>query len=177
VTEPEGTDGGPVVDAAGPEQGAETEQTGSPEELLKEAQRTAVNERRLRNRMERELTALKAAALTDSEKAVEEAKASGRKEGARTAGTKLAAAEFRARAAEAKLPSIAALLEVVDLAKFVDDDGEPDDDAIQAVVDKLAEGLAAVSNGTSKPRAPDIPKGIAPKAVDDDWLRSMMKQS
>jgi hypothetical protein len=147
-----------------------------PEERIKHLTSKYEIERKHRNKAERELAQLRNSQLTESEKAVEEAKAVGRKEGARSAGVRLVAAEFRAKAAEAKLPSVSTLLDVIDLTKFVDDAGEPDTEMIQNAVDKIAEGLAAAENGRGKVRAPEIPKGVHPKIVDEDWLRSKIDQ-
>ena len=133
-------------------------------------------ERRLRKKFERELMDLKNNALSESEKAIEEARSTGRKEGAKSAGVRLAAAEFRAKAAEAKLPGVASLLEVIDLTRFVDDDGEPDAELIQATIDKITDGLAAAENGRAKVKAPDVPKGVRPNVADEDFIRSVMGQ-
>jgi O-succinylbenzoate synthase len=148
-----------------------------PDDQLREATKKYEAERKVRARVERELAQLRASSLSESEKAVEEARAAGRKEGAKQAGVRLVAAEFRAKAAEARLPNLGPLLDVLDLTRFVDDDGEPDSDAIQAAVERISEGLATTDSGKAAPKAPDIPKGVHPKsAADTDWLRSLMKQ-
>jgi hypothetical protein len=146
------------------------------EERAKTAASRYESERRKASRLEKELNALRAGQLSESEKAIEEARVAGRKEGARSAGVRLVAAEFRAKAAEAKLPGVGSLLDVIDLTKFVDDDGEPDTELIQAAIDKIADGLAAADNGRAKVKAPEIPKGVRPKVGDDDWIRSIVDQ-
>jgi len=154
----------------------ETTEPEAPEDQVKQATSRYEIERRRANRLERELAQLRTSQLSESEKAIEEAKAVGRTEGAKSAGVRLAAAEFRAKAAEAKLPNIGALLDVMDLTRFVDEAGEPDAELIQATIDKIAEGLAAAENGRGKTKAPEIPKGVNPKVADQDWLRTVMNQ-
>jgi hypothetical protein len=164
-----------------PEQAETTEpekqQPPSGDEQIKTVQTRFEAEQRLRKKLEKELTQLRTSQLTESEKAVEEAKAVGRKEGARSVGARLAAAEFRARAAEAKLPSISSLLEVMDLSRFVDENGEPDAEVIQETIDKIREGLAAAENGRSKPKTPEVPKGVRPALGEEDWIRSVVNRA
>jgi hypothetical protein len=119
-------------------------------------------ERRRAAAAEGQVTKLKNASLSDQERAVAEAKLAGRTEALQGAGAKLAAAEFRAAAA-GRLADPAAALEVVDLAKFVNDQGEVDSAKITGLVDKLA-GLAPPPTPGSVPGGP---RGGAPS---DDFL-------
>jgi len=86
------------------------------------------------------------AALSDTEKAVAEAKAAGAAEASAKTGARLARAEFRAAAA-GKVPpdALDGFLEYADLTKFVGADGEPDEKAIAAAVKKLT-GTAGGTN-------------------------------
>lgn len=85
---------------------------------------------------QKELEKLRSASLSDTERAVAEAKAAGRTEALIETGRRLAAAEFRAAAAAAGL-DVAEVLDLVDLARFVGEDGTPDEKAIAAAVNKL----------------------------------------
>jgi hypothetical protein len=129
-------------------------------------------EARERRKLEKRLADLETANQSDSEKAVAAARAEGHSEALKTAGARLAAAEFRAQAA-GKLADPAAAVEYLDMAKFVTDDGEPDTDAIGQAVERLV--AAASSPGGSKPKPPTVPNGAqAPAAsADSDWLRSV----
>jgi uncharacterized protein YbjT (DUF2867 family) len=154
----------------------EQQQSAEPADQVKMMTTKFEAERRLRKKFEKELVELRNNALTESEKAIEEARSTGRREGAKSAGVRLVAAEFRAKAAEAKLPGVTSLLEVIDLTRFVDDDGEPDTELIQSAIDKISDSLAAVENGKPKAKAPEIPKGVRPKVGDDDFIRTILGQ-
>lgn len=77
-------------------------------------------------------------AMSESERAVEEAKQAARAEAATAYGKRLARTEFDALAGR-RNPDFdtASALEYVDLGKFVGDDGEPDTKAIKAAVERL----------------------------------------
>ncbi len=134
---------------------------------LKAVENTLASERGLRTKAEKRLAEQSQAAMTETEKAIATAKDEGRAEALKQAGQRLALAEFRARAV-GKLADPDAAVEYLDVAKFVKDDGEPDTDAIQAAVDKLA---ALVG----KPAAPNVPNGPRPDPGESDWLRSVIK--
>lgn len=96
-------------------------------------------ERRARKAAERELAAERKKNMTDTERAIAEAKTTAAAEAARAAGPRLVRAELRAAAAEAGLPKDAldGFLEYADLGRFLTDDGEPDSKAIAAAVKRL----------------------------------------
>lgn len=85
-----------------------------------------------------ELEKQRKSAMTDAERAIEEAKQSARAEATSAFGQRLARTEFDALAGR-RNPEFdtASALEYVDLGKFVGDDGEPDKKAIQAAVERL----------------------------------------
>src|SRR4051812_37967182 len=87
---------------------------GSPENLRADL----AKERRERQRLARELDAEKAKGLTESERAIAEAKAAGRQEAATEAGKRLARAEIRAAAASAGLKVSDDDLDDLDMGKF-----------------------------------------------------------
>lgn len=96
----------------------------------------------------KELEALKASTMNETEKAVAAAKAEGRTEALREAGTVLVKAEIRAAAA-GRAVDIDALLDGIDPARFIDTDGNPDRDEITKWVDRVAPaptGAAGVPN-------------------------------
>jgi hypothetical protein len=77
-------------------------------------------------------------AMSESERAIEEAKQAARSEAALSFGKRLARTEFDAHAGR-RNPDYdsAAALEFIDLARFVGEDGEPDVKAIKAAVERL----------------------------------------
>lgn len=78
------------------------------------------------------------ATMTEAERQVAEAKATGRSEAVTEFGKRLARTEFDALAGR-RNPDFdtASALEWVDLARFVGEDGEPDTKAIKAAVERL----------------------------------------
>jgi hypothetical protein len=87
--------------------------------------------------------------MIDDEKALQAARDQGRAEAFKAAGLRIAAAEFRAVAA-GKLADPAAALEVLDLSRFVSDEGEVDSADLTAVVAKLAAALRPDRGGQGK---------------------------
>lgn len=99
----------------------------------------------------KELEKVRAAAMTETEKAVAEAKAAGVAEAARQAGPRIVRAEFRAAAAgQVDKQTLDAYLEDVDLTKFLTDDGEPDIKAIEARIKRLGGGKPADFDGGAR---------------------------
>lgn len=78
------------------------------------------------------------ASMTEAQRAVAEAEARGRTTAVSEFGKRLVRTEFDAAAAR-RNPDVdtAGVLEFVDLARFVGEDGEPDVKAIKAAVDRL----------------------------------------
>lgn len=96
------------------------------------------------NALRKELDQFKQAQMSESEKAVAEAAARGRSEAITEFGQRLAAAQFVAEAAK-RNPDFdaASVLEDLNLAKYVTDDGEPDGKGIASVVERLVPERAA----------------------------------
>lgn len=111
-----------------------------------------------------ELDKVRKAQMSETEKAVADAKQAGRTEAQQAVAGRLARAEFRAAAAgRVEKDTLDGFLEYADLSKFVGDDGEPDGKAIDAVVKRLA----------GPQRAPDFDGGArttAGKATDMNTL-------
>lgn len=84
------------------------------------------------------------AAMSESDRAIEEAKQSARTEAATTYGKRLARTEFDALAGR-RNPDFdtASALVYVDLGKFLGEDGEPDAKAIKAAVERLVPAAVA----------------------------------
>lgn len=85
----------------------------------------------------RELEQVRKANQTDQEKAIEAAKDEGRKSALTEAGQRLAGAEIKA-ALSGVVPDPKAIVEDLNLAKYVNDDGEVDEDAVKALREKYA---------------------------------------
>lgn len=91
-----------------------------------------------------ELDKLREATATEQEKAIAQARKEATTEAAKSFGSRLAEAQFRVAAAGRLTDDqLDGLLEVVDLGRFVDDNGDPDIEAITSAVSRVA------------PKAPD----------------------
>jgi hypothetical protein len=84
--------------------------------------------------LQKQIDELKKAQMTDAEKAIEEAKSAGRKEGVSKVTTRLVKAELKAAAATAGVEIPKELEKLMKLEALADDDGEPDEEAIKALV-------------------------------------------
>lgn len=156
-----------------PAEGNEPEGDKPTERSREELERDRADLERALARERKDNTALKAkydrqakemteAQMSEQEKAVAKARDEGKAEALKAAGMRLAAAEFRAAAA-GKIADPAAAVDLVDLSRFVDDDGEPDSDAIAKAVDRLAAGAAPASpNG----RVPGGPRSAPEESTD-----------
>ena len=109
--------------------------------------------------LEKELDKVRKSSMSEAEKAVAEAEARGRAEAATQFGTRLVRSEFVAAAAKRNATfDASAVLDDLNLAKFVNDDGDPDQKAIAAAVNRLvpdASGPPSFEGGarTSPPPA------------------------
>lgn len=102
----------------------------------------------------KELEKVRAAAMTEQERAVSEAKAAGLAEAAKAAGPRLVRAEFRAAASgQVDKEALDAYLEDVDLTKFLGVDGEPDLKAIEARIKRLGGGKRTDFDGGARTTA------------------------
>lgn len=126
--------------------------------------------------LERELETFRKSSMTAAEVAVAEAKAAGRAEVSVEYGTRLARADFIAQAAR-RNPGFdaATILDDLNLARFVGDDGEPDIKAITGAVERLV----PVSDGQPAP-IPSLDlgtRGAAPMALNGDPLERALRNS
>lgn len=118
-----------------------------------------------------QLEALKKSQMSDTEKAIEEAKAAGRAEAHGEVGQRLAAAEIKAALAGV-VEDPASIVEDLNLAKYVTDKGDVDTEAVKALAEKFqklspGKGSADLKQGT---------RGKAAGGEQDDgekWFRSL----
>jgi hypothetical protein len=148
------------------------QQQGDPPPPGPAAESALAEERKARKAAEQRVAELEAQHLTEQEKAVKAAREEGRTEALAAAGRQLAAAEFRYLAA-GKIADPDAAVELIDLAKLVDDDGKPNRQAITALVDHLA---ALPQGQPGEPgRVPAGPRGTAPSS-SGDWIRDISRR-
>lgn len=123
--------------------------------------------RREASERDTELAKLRKQGMSEQERLVAEAREQGKAEAAAEHARQLAAAEFRAQAA-GRLADAEAALAVLDLAKLLGKDGQPD----KAAIAKLVEQLAVLPPPPGK-----VPPGPMPSAPDGqrDWLRDIQR--
>lgn len=92
-------------------------------------------------KVSKEFETWKASQLSESEKAIEDAKSSTRAEVAKEYGEKFARTAFLA-AAKGRLEKPEEILKRVDVAQFLDDKGEPDEAAITEFLDSITPAVA-----------------------------------
>jgi hypothetical protein len=87
----------------------------------------------------KELEEFRQQSMTEAERAIEQARTEARREALTEVGAKVAAAEIRA-AATGRMSGeqLATLLDNVNLARFIGDDGEVDRDAVSSFVEGIA---------------------------------------
>lgn len=135
--------------------------------LEAERNRAKSAERELRS-AQKALETERAKGLSESERAIAEAKQQGRQEAAQESGKRLARAEIRAAAASKGL-DVAEILEDLDLSRFVDESGEPDEKSIGKAITRWA----AIAPTSTRPRG-DVDQGTrgTPAAGDmNQWIR------
>lgn len=110
-----------------------------------------------------EVEKVRQASMTEAEKAVAEAETRGRTAATADFGKRLATSKFEALASK-RNPAFdtAPVLEIIDVGRFVGDDGEPDEKSITAAVEKLVPAAeAGVPNFDGGPRGtPPAPSGM-----------------
>ena len=125
-----------------PEGGAQTEPQTEPQtfdaEYVDKLRKEAARYRTEAKATASELEKVRKSSMSEAEKQVAEAEARGRAAAVTEFGKRLARTEFDALAGR-RNPDVdtSAVLEFVDLARFVGDDGEPDSKAIAAAVERL----------------------------------------
>lgn len=138
------------------------------------------NERKRFEKAERELAELRKSQMSESEKALAEARAEGRKAALGEVTERLLAAEVRAAAA-AKMADPGDAVHLLDLDGLADDDGSVDSKAVAARIDALLKDKpylakpAAGGGGSGRP-----PQGARDGGSDaasaDEYLRGLVKR-
>ena len=105
-------------------------------EYVEKLRRESADYRTRLRKLEQDAERQRKATLSEAERAVLEAETRGRTSATQEFGRRLAAAEFRAKAAQANA-NADELLDLIDVSRFVGDDGEPDSKAIDAAVKRL----------------------------------------
>lgn len=119
----------------------------------------------------KELEAIRASQMTDTEKAIAEAEKRGREATMKELGSQIAEAKLRAAAA-GKVADVDALIELVDIAKFVTAEGV-DDNAIAATIERFAKVAPAQP---APPKFGNVelgPQGDRPRQLTDADLKRM----
>lgn len=143
--------------------------TGAPGDLAAEVEKWKQLARKNEDRAKANATAatelaqLRQQSMSETERAVAVARAEGVTEATRALGARLVSAEVRAAAAGRPEAQVDALLEGMDAAKFIGDDGEPDVRAIKAWVGKTLPEADPAGTPTSSP-FPDLGQGARPGA-------------
>jgi len=160
MTDQQQTPAEPGGQQPGPQQQQNQPATDQADEL-----RTSLAEERKAHRaLQQKYAELEREHMSESEKAVAQARAEGELAGRAGAAARLAAAEFRV-AAVGKLADPDGALEVLDLGRLTGPDGEPDRKAIADAVERLA-----VAPSQQPARVPPGPRQPEPQA--DDFIRS-----
>jgi SpoVK/Ycf46/Vps4 family AAA+-type ATPase len=165
-----------TADTATPDAPADTTQTATDEapdltaelEKWKSLARKQEERAKANAKAAQELEQLKQQSMSDIERAVAEAKAEGRTEVVREASTKVALATLKAAAA-GRFELTEEFLEGVNLAAFVDDDGEVD----EAKVAKFIEGIAPKDEPRRIPDLGQGPRGSTTPLGSDPLLNSL----
>lgn len=146
VTTTTGDDGKPDTGAAGTSSAGDRDWKADAEKW-KELARKHEERAKANAGAVKELEDLKKASMTETEKAVSEAKAAGMSEGLAKGQARLVAAEVRAAAA-GRLPAeqLKELVDGLDLAKFVGDDGDVDEAKVKKLIDAVAPGMNGKRN-------------------------------
>lgn len=120
-----------------------TDGTTSTDDLARELEKWKSQSRKHEERAKanaaaaKQLEQLQQQSMNDNERAVAEARASATDEVRKVYGGRLVAAEVKAAAAGRGV-DVDALIEAIDPARFLNDEGEPDAEAITAWVDRVA---------------------------------------
>lgn len=142
---------------------------------ITKANREAAEYRKQLRAVQSDLEKLRKAQMTEAEKLVAEAETRGRTSALTEIGQRLVRAEFRAQAA-GRVDGLDDLLDDLNLAKFIGEDGEPDVKAIAARVARLAPPPPAEDPRAPGPR-PDLSQGGSRNnlALNSDALTDALK--
>lgn len=136
----EGTEGAPPEgETAPPESGQPAELGDAGKQALDRMKSERNAAKAEAKKLQTQLEELQRSAMTDQEKAIDDAKATARAEALTEVGSKIAAAEFKAAAAgRFDDATMKTLLAGLDLKAFLDDTGDVDPTKVQTFVDSIA---------------------------------------
>lgn len=140
----------PPAGNAEPQAGDAQEPQGSESISVEEAKKLRSEANALRRRTkeaEAELEKLRTASMDEHQREIEKAKAEARAEALREARVEVVQSKIEAAAA-GRFRDPAELIAYLDLSKFLTEDGDIDQEAINQAVDRLAEGVSGRTVGT-----------------------------
>jgi hypothetical protein len=148
---------------------------GDPGKKALEAERTARREaEKQRKALERELEQVRTANLSEAEKAVAEAEKRGEQNGIRRMAERLVREKFVAQAARRNPDyDASAVLDDLNLGRYLGDDGEPDTDALSAAVSRLVPAPAANPRPVGNA---DLGAHPAPLALNGDGIENALRK-
>lgn len=126
-----------------------------PTKLLASLRNEATKERKSRQALERQLAELQQAQMSDQERAVADAVARGRAEAASEFAERLAVAKIEARLAGV-VPDPTAIVEDLNVSKYLTDDGQVDVDKIEALRERY---VSLIPQTVTTPSVPTGPRG------------------
>lgn len=107
--------------------------------IIDKERQNAKDAEKARKALEKELNDLRQQSMTDTEKAIDQARAEARTSALAEAGGKIARAEIRAAAAgRLDQGALDVLLDGIDLTKFLDANGDVDVERVQSFMDGIA---------------------------------------
>ena len=130
-------------------------------EARKAADKRAKDADKRAGELEKELNQFRQSSMTESEKALVQARNEARSETLKEVGVRLARTEFKAAAA-AKGVDVSDIAQFIDMSQFLDGDGEPDVSQIETAV------AAITPKQPEKPQYPSFDNGVRTTAAPID---------
>lgn len=153
-----------------PQEGGEQPKTFDAD-YVEKLRKEAAQYRTEKNALAKELDGIRKSSMTETEKAVAEAEARGRTAAATDFGKRLARSEFAAAAARRNPDYDASpAIDLLDLGRFVTEDGDPDTKAIGAAVERLVPD----TSNTRPPSFDGGPRTTAPVGQD---MNTMLRRA
>lgn len=126
--------------------------------IVDKERQSAKEAEKARKALEREVEQLRQQTMSDTEKAIAQAKVEARTEVLREVGSERVADAIRVATAGRNL-DVDALLEGLDASRFLNEDGTPDRDAIAAWIDRIAPKIDEVDPDPVTPPTVDLGQG------------------
>lgn len=144
-----------------------------PTKLLAQLRGEAAKERKARQALERQLSELQTAQMSDQERAMTEAEARGRTAAMAEFGMSLAAAKIEAQLAGI-VPDPAAIVEDLNLSRYLGEDGQVDMEKVAALRDRYM-SLIPPAGQPAPPSVPTGPRGTETQNWTLDRVRQLSK--